>query len=300
MSPAEVQVAFDDPMQVGECPLWHPGQGRLYWIDIDGRAVHGLDPDNGVHQAWAMPSEPGCIALCKGTELLVALRHGLFLLDTTTGNLRATSNAVPAVPYDTTTTRFNDGRCDAAGRLWVGSIYEPRDRPGGTLYRIEHGVIVDQNMPVTVSNGLAFSPDNRVIYHADTRAHCIMAYDFDVGAGTIGTGRVFKQFSSDRSGSYGGRPDGAAVDVEGAYWCAMFEGSRLLRFSPRGDLLQEIALPVRCPTMVAFGGHDFRTLFITSARHNRPAAELAQHPDSGCLLSLRVEVCGRAEPLYRL
>jgi sugar lactone lactonase YvrE len=297
MTHADVRVAFDTPMQVGECPLWDHEEGLLYWIDIDGRAVHSLNPDDGHHRAWPMPSDPGCIALCGGARLLVALRDGLYLLDTGSGVLASTSSAAP---YDPSTTRFNDGRCDAAGRLWVGSIYEPRDRPGGTLYQVEHGAIVDQCKPVTVSNGLAFSPDNQVIYHADTRAHQIMAYDFDVKSGTVGKGRVFKQFSKDRNADYGGRPDGAAVDIEGAYWCAMFEGGKLLRLSPQGELLGEIPLPVRCPTMMAFGGPDLRTLYITSARHNRPAVELAMLPYSGCVLSVNIDVPGRPEPLYKI
>jgi sugar lactone lactonase YvrE len=204
------------------------------------------------------------------------------------------------VPYETATTRFNDGRCDAAGRLWVGSLYEPRDKPAGTLYRVEHGAIVDQQKPVTVSNGLAFAPDDKILYHADTRAHRVMAYEFDVKTGTVGEGRVFKQFSAERDADYGGRPDGAAVDAAGAYWCAMFEGGKLLRLSPQGEVLQEVSLPVRCPTMMAFGGPDLRTLYITSARHNRPLDEMARHPHSGCLLSLEVYVPGRPEHLYKL
>jgi len=107
------------------------------------------------------------------------------------------------------------------------------------------------------------------------------------------------QISMDKAQSYGGRPDGGAVDSEGAYWCAMFEGGRILRFSPTGELLREIRLPVRCPTMIAFGGADLRTLYITTARSNRPDAELVQYPLSGCVLSLRVDVAGREEPAYK-
>jgi sugar lactone lactonase YvrE len=297
MTYGQVRVAFDAPMEVGECPLWNHETGLLYWIDIDGCAVHSLCLADGRHNAWSMPSEPGCIALCGGARLLVALRDGLYFLDAQSGSLTSMESGAP---YETSTTRFNDGRCDAAGRLWVGSIYEPRDMPGGSLYRVEHGAIVDQCKPVTVSNGLAFSPDDKIMYHADTRAHRIMAYEFDVLTGSVGDGRVFKQFSADRNLDYGGRPDGAAVDDEGAYWCAMFEGGKLLRLSPQGDVMLEVLLPVRCPTMMAFGGADLRTLFITSARNNRPTDELARHPHSGCVLSLNVDVPGRPEPLYKI
>lgn len=291
MSTENIQAILTTRMQLGECPLWHVQEAALYWIDIDGRAVHRFTPADGAHRSWAMPSEPGCIARNAAGGLLVALRSGLALLDTASGTL---SDIAPA-PYDTQTTRFNDGRCDAAGRLWVGTIYEPRDHPNAALFCVEHGAIRDSGKRATVSNGVAFSPDNKTLYHADTTAHRITAYDFDVDSGATGASRLLKQFSLN---NYGGRPDGAAVDSEGAYWCAMYEGGRLLRLSPAGAVLREILLPVRCPTMMAFGGDDLRTLYITTVSKNRPAAELEQYPLSGCVLSLRVDVPGLPEHGY--
>lgn len=289
-----LRAAFDTPMQVGECPLWHPEEAALYWIDIQGQMVHRLQPATGEHACWPMPSEPGCIARCAAGGLVVALRSGVVLLDTVSGALSPLVDA----PYDRSKLRFNDGRCDAAGRLWIGTIYEPRDQQLGSLFCVERGAIRDYAKAVTVSNGVAFSPDNRTLYHADTTAHRITAYDFNLASGSVGASRVLKQFSTDKSHHYGGRPDGAAVDSEGAYWCAMFEGGRILRLSPTGEILDEIKLPLRCPTMVAFGGADLRTLYITSARHNRPEAELLQYPLSGCVLALQVAVAGRAEAAY--
>jgi len=292
---APIQPAFDVPMQLGESPTWLAAEAALYWIDIAGRALHRLHPHSGTHASWPLPSEPGCLAPCAGGGLIVALRCGLALFDPADGSL----NSIAAAPYDTATTRFNDGRCDSAGRLWVGTIYEPRDRPQGTLYRVEHGNILDSGKPVTVSNGVAFSPDGRTLYQADTSRHAIHAYDYDPVAGTIGAGRLLKQFFDQRlAPDYGGRPDGAAVDSEGAYWCAMYDGGRLLRLAPDGTVLREVTLPVRCPTMMTFGGDDLRTLYITTARHNRPATELQHHPLSGYILSLRIDVPGRLDHAY--
>jgi sugar lactone lactonase YvrE len=296
MSPDNPQIVFDEPMQLGECPLWHPEESTLYWIDISGLAVHRFDPVSGIHTQWAMPSEPGCIAWCASGGLVVALRSGIVLLDTGSGSLTPVVDA----PYDVAKARFNDGRCDAAGRLWVGTIYEPRDRPLGSLYCVDRGNIRDMAKPVTVSNGVAFSVDNRILYHTDTTAHRITGYDFDVSTGHVGQSRRFQQFSTDRASDYGGRPDGAAVDSEDAYWCAMYEGGRILRLSPAGDVLREISLPFRCPTMIAFGGDDLRTLYITSVRQNRSEAELAQYPLSGCVIALHVDVPGRLENAYVL
>lgn len=294
-TPDGIQPAFDTPMQLGESPTWVAAEAALYWIDIAACALHRLHPDSGVHHSWPLPAEPGCIAARADGGLIVAMRSGLALFDTDSGALTPLADA----PYDTNKLRFNDGRCDSAGRLWVGTLYEPRDQPLAPLYRVERGALSDSGNRVIVSNGVAFSPDGRTLYQADTNAHMIRAYAFDPAHGTLGAGRLFKQFADERlAPDYGGRPDGAAVDSEGAYWCAMFEGGRLLRLAPDGELLQEIRLPVRCPTMMAFGGADLRTLYVTTSRYNRPATELQHYPLSGYILSVRVDVAGRPESAY--
>jgi sugar lactone lactonase YvrE len=295
MPNSEILSIFDTPMRTGESPLWDVDHAVLYWIDIPGKAVHRLHPASSMHASWPMPSEPGCIALHENGGLIVALRSGMAHLDTVTGTLR---ELLPP-PYDVGTTRFNDGRCDAAGRFWVGTIFEPRDRAGASLFCMEHGQLRDLRHPVTTSNGVAFSCDGKTLYQSDTPAHRILAYDYDMTSGQVGASRLFHQFPTDKtSTTYGGRPDGAAVDAEDAYWCAMFEGGRLLRLSSDGKILSEIRLPVRCPTMLAFGGSDLRTLYVTSGRENRSAAELAQYPLSGHVLSMRVDVPGRREFNY--
>lgn len=291
----KIEVAYDAPMNVGECPLWHPAESCLYWVDIGGFTIHRLNPATGAHDEWRMPTEPCAIALNATGGLVVAMRAGFFTFNPQDGSI---AQIAPA-PYDTTTTRFNDGRVDAAGRFWVGTIYEPRDQQAAQMFCLEKGKVdLKWSGGMTVSNGLAWNLDATAMYHADTTTHRIDRYAFDTATGTPSHPVRFEQFSTDKTRNYGGRPDGAAVDSEGAYWCAMFEGSRVLRFAPDGELLREIALPVRCPTMVAFGGDDLRTLFITSAGH-RPEAEMAQYPLNGRLLSLQVDVAGRVENAYQ-
>jgi sugar lactone lactonase YvrE len=296
MSMPTINALIDLPMQLGESPVWSPVERALYWIDIPGKAVHRFSLAHSEHRTWPVPSEPGCIACCSSGGVIVAMRSGVAILDTNTGALTPVAKS----PYNPEKFRFNDGRCDAHGRLWTGTLYDARDEPAGTLYCIEKGRIEDTKKAVTVSNGVAFSPDNKTMYHADTTAHRIYAYDFQADSGTISNPRVFIQFSSDRTVDYGGRPDGAAVDSEGAYWCAMYEGGRLLRISPSGVILDEIALPVRCPTMPAFGGADMKTLFVTTARNNRSADELKAHPLSGCVLAFHVDVAGQADHAYSI
>ena len=154
---------------------------------------------------------------------------------------------------------------------------------------------------MTNSNGLAWSLDGRTMFHADTTTHRIDCYDFDPATGQQSNGRTLLTFASDKTApDYGGRPDGATVDAEGMYWVAMFEGARILRIAPNGEIVREIRLPVKCPTSVAFGGPDLRTLYITSASHGRSQQELEQYPLSGKVLALRMDVAGREEPEYRI
>jgi len=282
------------PSLLGESPFWHPDEAALYWCDIPGKQLNRWVPATATHTAWPVASEPGCCAPLPGGDLMLACRDGLWRFSPASGERQR----IAAPPYDTATERFNDGKADPQGRFWVGTIYEPRDPPNAALYRWADGRLQRMAQGITVSNGLAFSPDGRTLYRSDTSSHRIFACDFDGSDGSLSRERVFASFPLKTTGqdlsTYGGRPDGAAVDTEGAYWCAMFEGQRLLRFSAEGVLLAELPLPVRCPTMPCFGGPDLRTLYVTTARLNRPADELAAQPLAGCVLALRVPVSGSA------
>lgn len=271
----------------GESPFWWPEQGALYWCDIPGRRVHRWRARDGVHDSWGQPEEVGCIAPRLDGGLMLARRDGLFRLDLDTG---ATERLAPP-PYDRASQRFNDGKSDPQGRFWVGTICEPRLPPRAALYRWADGALDLQFDAASTSNGLAWSPDGTTMYWADTQAHRIEAFDFDASDGSLSRRRLFHQFPlkpADGSlAGYAGRPDGAAVDVEGGYWVAMYEGARLLRFAPDGRVLAELPLPVRCPTMPCFGGADLRTLYVTSAVPKGDAEPLA-----GRVLALRVDVPG--------
>ena len=279
------------PSLLGESPLWHPVEQVLYWCDIPGRQLNRFDPVNMQHDRWQFAVEPSCCAPLLGGGLLLAMRDGLWRFDTLSGE-RA---RIAEPPYDMATERFNDGKADAQGRFWVGTIDDQR-QPRAALYCWASGQLQRLAAGITVSNGLAFSPGGRTMYWADTQAHAVYAFDLDSSSGRLSRRRVFQQFLPRAEGqaieAYGGRPDGAAVDAEGAYWVAMYEGQRLLRFAPDGALLTDLALPVRCPTMPCFGGPDLKTLYITSAREGRPAAELAAQALAGCVLQLRVPVAG--------
>lgn len=296
-------TAVPQPDQLGEGPFWHPREGRLYWVDIQRRAVNRLDPASGAVERWAMPAEPGCIAPADGGGLVIALRDGVYRAPDWGGQLRLLARA----PYDPGTSRFNDGKADPQGRFWAGSLYDPRDARAAALYCLDlrAGAMERKAGDATVANGLAWSPDGRTMYWADTSQHVVWAWDWDASSNAMSNQRVFLQFPGKPDGwkpgdaGYGGRPDGAAVDAQGNYWCAMYEGGRVLQFAPSGRLLREIPAPVRCPTMPCFGGADLRTLYLTSARHSRTPEELREQPQAGCVFAMQVDVAGRPVDFVR-
>lgn len=289
------------PNALGESPFWHPLEARLYWIDIPGRLLMRMDVSRRTIESWAMAEEPGCIAPARGGGLVVGLRSGIYRAPVWGGEL----SQIVAAPYDTATMRFNDGKADPLGRFWSGTIFEPRNAKAAQLWSLDcrgpTPLLQSQAGEATTGNGLAWSPDARTLYWTDTPGHTIRAWDWDAEANTLSRPRVFASWPGKPAhwlpglpdnGDYGGRPDGAAVDAEGNYWVAMFEGARVLQLSPGGEQLGAWPLPAMCPTMPCFGGDDLKTLYVTSASHQRPAAELAALPDSGCVFAMRVKVPG--------
>ncbi len=297
---------------LGESPFWHPLEQALYWVDIPGRQMLRANIYMGSVEVWDLPSEPGCIAPAASGGWVMALRSGVFRAKTWKGEL----THLATLGYDPTHMRANDGKCDALGRFWIGTLDETKLARNAALYTLDcrgnTPILTQQTdpatLPVTTANGLAWSPDNRTLYWADTPSHTVHAWDFDLQQGTLSRHHNFAQFDAkpvgwqsdpaDGNGGYRGRPDGAAVDVQGNYFVALFEGRLLCKFAPDGRLLAEWPTPAQCPTMPCFGGEDLKTLFITTARHGRSAAELAQFPQSGGVFSMRVEVAGLPVNLF--
>ena len=288
----------DSLCQLGESPFWHPQERSLYWIDIAQRTVLRTrgDGDAPAIERWQLPSEPGCIAPARSGGLVLALRDGIYRARHWGGELVLLARA----DYDTRVMRFNDGKCDALGRFWAGTLNEAKDRANATLYCLDARggrapMLTRMANEATTANGLAFAPDGGTVYWADTAAHAVRAWDWAPETNLLSNRRGFARFdgkpdgwTSDTSLPYGGRPDGAAVDAAGDYWVAMFEGARLLRFTPAGEQVEVVALPAQCPTMPCFGGDDLRTLFVTSAAKGRPPSERARLPASGSVFSMRV------------
>ncbi len=276
---------------LGEVPVWCPRSQRLWWVDVLGAALHRLDPATGERRDWRLPFRRlGSIALRRSGGLVLATEQGLYGFDPETE--RTEFLVLPEAGRPTH--RLNDGRCDRAGRFWVGSMSDVDFTPTGRLFRVEPDLAVAPMLDeIIVPNSIAFSPDDRTFYFADTRRYRIWAFDFDLASGALSNRRVFAE-----TGPGPGRPDGSCVDAEGFLWNADYAGGRVVRYAPDGRVDRAIALPVSYPTCVCFGGPGLDVLFITSARFPLTPEEAQREPQAGSLFALETKHRGLPEPTF--
>lgn len=265
---------------LGEGPVWSTRDGCLYWVDILAPSVHCYEAVSGADTETKIGSMVS-IAIPKATGgLLVATPGGLMTLDLEQKTLQPFCHPESERPGN----RYNDGKCDRMGRLWIGSMDMGAAAHRGNLFRVDpDGSWKKMDSGFTVANGLGWSPDNRRMYFADTPRRTIYVYDFDLMAGTISNRRPFITLQSDD-----GTPDGLTVDEEGCLWVAVWDAWRISRFSPEGEELLRIRMPVPRPTSCCFGGPHLDTLYVTSASVRLNEQALAAAPQSGSLFSIRL------------
>ena len=290
----DVELLLDARATLAESLLWDPEEVVLFWADIRAPALFRLDPASLEQRRWNLPADVGAFALADDRRTaVVALRTGLFALSLATGALEQ----LESPPFDPARFRFNEGACDAVGRFWVGSMFDPL--PGENGHEPEPGPLVSwcpvsgllpQPDAARCHNGMGWSPDGDTFYLSHSQERVVFAFPFDARSGQLGERRVFVRPNG------GGVPDGAAVDEEGAYWCAMHGGGCLHRYAPDGALLQEVALPVSQPTMCAFGGPDMRTLFVSSASEHLSPEQKQAEPLAGGLFRFEPGVRGLPKP----
>jgi sugar lactone lactonase YvrE len=266
---------------LGEGPVWH--EGRLYWVDILGRAVHALqvDGDGGgaavAHQRWPMPEPIGFFVPTTAGDFIVGLKRGLARLDL--ASLRLTDLGTPEPGQ--AGNRFNDGKCDDAGRLWAGTMHEGARDATGWLYCYTPGEgFRAADGPYPVTNGPAIAPDGVTLYHTDSNDRTIYAFDL-TEAGGLARKRIFVRLPRED-----GYPDGMTVDAAGDVWVARFGGWGIDRYRADGSRAERIALPVANATSCAFGGPRHDRLFVTTARAGLDAAALARQPLAGGLFEI--------------
>lgn len=264
--------------QLGETPLWCDRTGQLWWIDIERPKLQTYDPSTGATTAMPLPGAfAGTQALTRAGDRLLAEDLTLYRRGPTDGSRTVVASVESALDN-----RLNDGRVDARGRFWVGTMDNQLHRPNGSLYRIDpDGSVARIDGDVIVSNGIAFSPDGRTLYFTDTRRHLCYAYDLDLDDGAVTNKRIFADHTST-----GDRPDGACVDVDGCIWMAFFAGGRIVRHRPDGTVDRVVAMPVTNPTCLCFGGAGLRTLYVTSATKFLSPEQRENEPLAGSLFAI--------------
>ncbi len=287
----EVVCVLDTRSALGEGPLWDADGGVLWWVDILAGLVHRLDPATGAHRTWPQPERVAALAVRERGGLLLALASGLAFFDPEADRLERIPGHGPGGPDH----RFNNSKCDRRGRFWTGTMNEgPGNPPTAGLMRLDPDLgFHTMETGISISNSIAWSPDDTVFYYSDTAAGRIHAYDFDLAAGAISNRRLF----ADMEGQPGG-PDGSTVDAEGFLWNAQWGGWRLVRYAPDGRVDRVVPLPVQQPTCCMFGGPGLGTLYVTSAAVGLSQDDLARQPQAGGLFALDVGVSGLPEPRF--
>lgn len=268
---------------LGEGPVWLPEGGQLLWVDILAPAVHLSDPLSGADRAVPVAELIGAVVPRARGGFVAMMGNAFQALDLEAGVTGTLCVAEPDKPGN----RFNDAKCDRAGRLFAGTMAIDAGPGQGTLWRLDPDLRLSAiETGLHVSNGLGWSPDNRTFYFTDTGARTVFAYDYDIATGTPTNRRPFLTFDGPA------KPDGLAVDAEGFVWIALWDGWGVARHAPDGRLDRFVSLPVPRPSSVAFGGEGLRTLFITSARVRLSVAQLAEAPLSGSVFAFEAGVAG--------
>jgi sugar lactone lactonase YvrE len=282
----EAELVLDAHASVGEGPTWDERTNTLVWVDIMGSAVHIYDPATGQDREIDVGQPVGAAGLREAGGLVLALRDGLALLDADLGNLRFVSNVEADVPSN----RFNDGKCDAAGRFWAGTMAFDVTPGVGALYRMDADYSVAHMLSgITLSNGLDWTADNRQMYYIDSTTQGLDAFDFDLEQGTLGARRRVISIPADE-----GLPDGMTLDAEGGIWLALHGSGSVRRYLPDGHLDRVIQVQgARLVTCCAFGGPDLGDLYITTMSYGLSAEDLRNQPRAGGLFRCRPGVQGR-------
>jgi sugar lactone lactonase YvrE len=273
------ELLYQAYAKLGEGPVWDARTQQLFWVDIEGFALHVYDPATHTDRAIDVGQYIGSLAVRASGGLVLALKSGFAAFDLATETITPLADAESHLPDN----RFNDGKCDPAGRFWAGTLSLDEDHGQGkaNLYCLDAEQRVHLKIPgVWISNGLAWTQDKRTMYYIDSPTACVMAYDYDDATGALANPRCVIKVNSAQQGY----PDGMTIDSEGMLWIAHWDGGAVRRWNPHtGAVMVEIKLPVTRPTSCVFGGKDFATLYITSASTRLSAEKLAAQPLAGSL-----------------
>ena len=282
--------------ETGESPVWVAEESALYWLDIPVGKIYRWHASSDALSQWQMPEMVGSMAMCTHGGWIVAMETGIYQVQLNPHGA-CTHTKLADVEHPIQPMRFNDGRCDRQGRFLSGTMFNDTKagKNVGSLYQFGNDRQLTRLMDgLIVPNGLAFSPDGRTMYLADTYTsrQTVWAFDYDVDTGTPHKQRVFVDMHQ-----HLGRPDGAAIDADGCYWVCATDAGLVSRFTPEGKLDRSLAVPTAKPAMCAFGGNNLDTLFVTSLR--RAGSSEEEDPYAGRVFALQPSVKGLAEPMFK-
>jgi sugar lactone lactonase YvrE len=274
MDSIKAVLAYKIKAQLGEGAFWNHQTQEFFWIDIEGKQFHIYDPKTKNNRSFTTPSRIGTVVPSGEQEALIALEDGMYTINTQSGEIKLFS----AVEADRPDNRFNDGKCDPAGRLWVGSMGLGQGSKKANLYKIDgEGTATKMLDSITISNGIVWTRDHRTMYYIDTPTSKIMAYDYDKISGTISNEKVAVEVPKSL-----GYPDGMAIDENDMLWVGLWNGNGVANFNPiTGKLISKIEVPAHNVTACAFGGTNLDTLFITTASVDMTPEEQIAFPDAG-------------------
>lgn len=281
----QVELVIDSKSDLGEGAIWNHRTGELMWINITGKILNFYNPHTGNNKEMFTGQMIGTVVPCENGLVLVALQNGIYYFDPMTGTKKLIVNPEEDLPDN----RFNDGKCDPAGRFWVGTMSTKNEKNAGSLYRLDPDSSIHKMIEnVSISNGIAWSLDAKKMYYIDTPTQKVMAWDYDNETGEISNPEVAVEIPAEL-----GSPDGMTIDEEGNLWIALWGGSAVGCWNPEtGKLLRKIQVPAKNVTSCAFGDDDLGTLYITTARTATTDEELEEYPQSGGVFKTRPGVKG--------
>ena len=287
---ATFECVADTRSELGEGTFWDTRAQVLWWVDIKQRLIHRFDPGTRQDVTFHAPQDLGCLAVRERGGLVVTMTDGFFFFDPDTGRFDKIVDPESHIPEN----RFNDGKTDRQGRFWSGTMHDAGGGKTASLYRLDPDLSCHRVVEgVVCSNALAWSPDSRTMYYADSYEYAVWAFDFDPATGDVANRRVFID-----TRPTGGLPDGGTVDAEGCYWITLPRSGKVSRYDPSGREMRTITLPTALPTCCGFGGADLDILYVTTAVLGRDAAELERETNPGGLFALDVGVKGLADARF--
>jgi len=289
---SDVELVLDTKSELGEGAIWNPKTNELIWVDIEGKILNFYNPELHNNKEMFTGQRIGTVVPAESGQVIVALENGLYALDPETG----TKKRIADPEQDKPDNRFNDGKCDPAGRLWAGTMSKKDEREAGALYRLNADSSVQKMIDkVSISNGIIWSNDNRFMYYIDTPTRQVARYNYNNESGEISNPEVVVEVPEEM-----GAPDGMTIDSEGNLWIALWGGSAVGCWNPEnGKLLKKIEVPAKNVTSCAFGDTDLGTLYITTARIGTSKEELKKFPQAGGLFKSVPGVKGVEASFFR-